>query len=100
MNYVERQHQAGQGRKRYISIMLPGQLEADEWFDLMLTHKNLWPTFTLKGFGTDTVTEKAFRRERRKLQAKHLYMEVKLHWDILRNRLYTGAPTGKSPPGA
>ena len=89
--------QGAPGQRLTISIMLPGQLEADEWFDLMLTHKNLWPTFTLKGFATDTVTEKAFRRERRKLQAKHLYMEVKLHWDILRNRLYTGAPTGKSP---
>ena len=89
--------QGAPGQRLTISIMLPGQLEADEWFDLMLTHKNLWPTFTLKGFATDTVTEKAFRRERRKLQAKHLYMEVKLHWDILRNRMYTSAPTGKSP---
>ena len=42
------------------------------------------------------ITEKPFRKERRRLQAKHLWMEVKLSWNVLSDRMYTVAPTGKS----
>ena len=31
-----------------------------------------------------------------RLQAKHLWMEVKLRWNVLAGRMYTKAPTGKS----
>ena len=37
-----------------------------------------------------------FRKERRRLQAKHLWMEVRLSWHVLAGRMYTPAPTGKS----
>ena len=30
------------------------------------------------------------------MQAKHLWMEVKLSWNVLSGRMYTVAPTGKS----
>ena len=36
------------------------------------------------------------RKERCRLQAKHLWMEVKLNWTVLTDRMYTVAPTGKS----
>ena len=49
-----------------------------DWLDFMLSQKNLWPTFTTKGALTKVITEKTFRKERRRLQAKHLWMEVKL----------------------
>ena len=35
-------------------------------------------------------------KERRRLQAKHLWMEVKLSWHVLADRMYTVAPTRKS----
>ena len=35
-------------------------------------------------------------KERRRLQAKHLWMEVKLSWHVLADRKNTAAPTGKS----
>eukprot|EP00434_Breviolum_minutum_P041318 symbB.v1.2.036756.t1/scaffold5224.1/size29657/3 len=42
------------------------------------------------------VSEQVFSKERRRLQAKHLWMEVKLRWRVLADRMYTKAPTGKS----
>ena len=30
------------------------------------------------------------------LQVKHLWMEVKLRWNVLADQMYTKAPTGKS----
>ena len=42
------------------------------------------------------ITEKTFRKERRRLQAKHLGMEIKLSWNMLSDRMYTEAPTGMS----
>ena len=45
---------------------------------------------------TEEISEKTFRKERRRLQAKHLWMEVKLSWHVLADRMYTAAPTGKS----
>ena len=44
---------------------------------------------------TEEISEQTFRKERR-LQAKHLWMEVKLSWHVLADRMYTSAPTGKS----
>ena len=64
--------------------------------DFMLSQKNLWPTFTTKMALTEGMTEKTLRKERRRLQAKHVWMEVKLNWTVLTNRIYTVAPTGKS----
>ena len=75
--------------------MLPGRQLADDWLDFMLSQKNLWPTFTTRGALTEEITEKTLRKERRRLQAKHLWMEVKLSWNVLADWMYTVAPTGK-----
>ena len=40
--------------------------------------------------------KRPFRKERRRLQAKHLWMEVKLSWNVLADRMYTVALSGKS----
>ena len=64
--------------------------------DFMLSQRNPWPTFTTKGAPTEVITEKTFRKERRRLQAEHLWMEVKLSWNVLSGQMYTVAPTGKS----
>ena len=76
--------------------MLPGRQMADEWLDFMLSQRNLWPTFTTKGAPTEMISEKTFRKERRRLQAKHLWMDIKISWNLLLNRMYTEAPTGMS----
>ena len=84
--------QGAPGQRLTVAIMLPGRQIADDWLDFMLSQKNLWPTFTTKGALTEVITEKTFRKERRRLQAKHLWMEVKLSWNVLTDRMYTVAP--------
>ena len=88
--------QGAHGERLTVAIMLPGRQDADDWLNFMLSQKNLWPTFTTRGTLTEEVSEQVFRKERRRLQAKHLWMEVKLRWRVLADRMYTKAPTGKS----
>ena len=88
--------QGARGERLTVAIMLPGRQNADDWLNFMLSQKNLWPTFTTRGTLTEEVSEQVFRKERRRLQAKHLWMEVKLRWRVLEDRMYTKAPTGKS----
>ena len=76
--------------------MLPGRQDADDWLNFMLSQKNLWPTFTTRGILTEEISEQVFSKERRRLQAKHLWMVVKLRWGVLVDRMYVKAPTGKS----
>ena len=52
-------------------------------------------TFTTRGTLTEEISAQVFSRERRRLQAKHLWMEVKLRWRVLADRMYTKAPTRK-----
>ena len=88
--------QGAPGQRLTVAIMLPGRQDADDWLNFMLSQKNLWPTFTTRGTLTEEISEKTFRKERRRLQAKHLWMEVKLRWQVLADRMYTRALTGKS----
>ena len=88
--------QGAPGQRLTVAIMLPGRQDADDWLNFMLSQKNLWPTFTTRGTLTEEISEQTFRKERRRLQAKHLWMEVKLRWNVLADRMYTAAPTGKS----
>ena len=67
--------------------------DADDWLNFMLSQKNLWPTFTTRGTLTEEISEQTFPKERRRLQAKHLWMEVRLSWHVLAGRMYTSAPT-------
>ena len=86
--------QGAPGQRLTDSIMLPGRQTADDWLDYMLSQRNLWPTFTTKGAAVEMITEKTFRKERRRLQAKHLWMDIKIDWNMLLNRMHTEAPTG------
>ena len=88
--------QGAPGQRLTVAIMLPGRQDADDWLNFMLSQKNLWPTFTTRGTLTEEISEQTFRKERRRLQAKHLWMEVRLSWRVLAGRMYTAAPTGKS----
>ena len=88
--------QGAPGQRLTVAIVLPGRQDADDWLNFMLSQKNLWPTFTTRGSLTEEISEQTFRKERRRLQAKHLWMEVKLRWNVLADRMYTKAPTGKS----
>ena len=44
----------------------------------------------------EEISAQVFSKERKRLQAFHLWMDVKLRWGVLRDRMYVTAPTGKS----
>ena len=88
--------QGARGERLTVAIMLPGQQDPDDWLNFMLSQKNLWPTFTSRGTLTEEVSEKVFSKERRRLQAQHLWMDINLRWRVLEDRMYVKAPTGKS----
>ena len=88
--------QGARGERLTVGIMLPGRQDAEDWLNFMLSQKNLWPTFTTRGTLTEEISEQVFSKERRRLQAKHLWMVVKLRWGALADRMYVKAPTGKS----
>ena len=87
--------QGARGERLTVAIMLPGQQDPDDWLNFMLSQKNLWPTFTSRGTLTEEVSEKVFSKERRRLQAQHLWMEINLRWGVLEDRMYVKSPTGK-----
>ena len=87
--------QGARGERLTIGIMLPGRQDADDWLNFMLSQKNLWPTFTTRGTLIEEISEQVFSKERRRLQARHLWMEVKLRWGVLADRMYVKAPTGE-----
>ena len=86
--------QGAPGERLPVAVMLPGRQMAYDWLDFMLSQRNLWPTFTTKGAPTEKITETTFRKEPHRLHAKHLWMEIKLSWNVLSDRMYTHAPTG------
>ena len=88
--------QGARGERLTVGIMLPGRQDADDWLNFMLSQKNLWPTFTTRGTLTEEFSEQVFSKQRRMLQAKHLWMQVKLRWQVLADRMYVKAPTQKS----
>ena len=79
-------------RKAYSWYHAPGRQDADDWLNFMLSQKNLCPTFTTRGTLTEEISEQVFSKERRRLQAKHLWMVVKLRWGVLADRMYVKAP--------
>ena len=88
--------QGARGERLTVSVMLPGRQDADDWLNFMLSQKNLWPTFTTRGTITEELSAQIFSKERRRLQAHHLWMVVNLKWRVLAARMYVNAPTGKS----
>ena len=88
--------QGARGERLTVGVMLPGRQDPDDWLNFMLSQKNLWPTFTTRSTLTEELSAQAFSKERRRLQAEHLWMNVNLKWGVLGDRMYVQAPTGKS----
>ena len=64
--------QGAPGQRLTVAIMLPGRQDADDWLNFMLSQKNLGPPLQPGGLSQRRFPEKTFRKERRRLQAKHM----------------------------
>ena len=87
--------QGARGERLTVGVMLPGRQDPGDWLNFMLSQKNLWPTFTTRSTLTEELTVQAFSKEKRRLQAEHLWMNINLKWKVLSDRMYVHAPTGK-----
>ena len=84
--------QGARGERLTVGIMLPGRQDADDWLNFMLSQKNMWPAFTTQGTLIEEISEQVFSKERRRLQARHLWMEVKIWWGVLADRNVRQSP--------
>ena len=86
--------QGAQPQKLTVSMLLPGTSSAAEWRDLLQSRRQFWPTLTTRHASLVPVSAEALQRERRQMQAKHLWYNVDIRWVDLKDKLEVLAPTG------
>ena len=79
--------QGAQPQKLTVSMLLPGTSSAVEWRDLL-------HALTTRHASLVQVSAEALQRERRQMQAKHLWYNVDIRWADLKDKLEVLAPTG------
>ena len=73
-----------------VSLLLPGCLEAEDWLLLARQKRHMWPMqMTTHAMASNLPTQQYMRRERRRLQAHHIWEKIKPQWTKLRERLHT-----------
>ena len=88
--------QGAQPQKLTVSMLLPGTSSASEWRDLLQSRRQFWPTLTTRHASLVPVSAEALQRERRQMQAKHLWYNLDIRWVDLKEKLEVLAPTGLS----
>ena len=61
---------------------------------LLQSRRQFWPTLTTRHASLVPVSAEALQRERRQMQAKHLWYNVDIRWSDLKDKLEVLAPTG------
>ena len=74
--------------------LLPGTSSASEWRNLLQSRRQFWPTLTTRHASLVPVSAEALQRERRQMQAKHLWYNLDIRWVDLKDKLEVLAPTG------
>ena len=78
-----------------VSLLLPGPMEADQWLQDVRTSRNMWPLQkTSHVMANQLATEIFMRRERRRLQARHIWEKIEPNWPMIEERVWTKQATG------
>ena len=78
-----------------VSLLLPGTMGADEWLYKVRANRHMWPLQMTSHPAADQLpTELFMRRERRWLQARHIWMEIKPKWHKIKEPIWTKHATG------
>ena len=78
-----------------VSLLLPGTMGADEWLYKVRADRHMWPLQMTSHPAADQLpTELFMRRERRRLQVHHIWMEIKPKWHKIKERIWTKHATG------
>ena len=78
-----------------VSLLLPGPMEADQWLHDVRTSINMWPLQkTSHAMANQLATEIFMRRERRRLEARHIWEKIEPKWPMIKERVWTKQATG------
>ena len=78
-----------------VSLLLPGPMEADQWLHKVRANRHMWPLqMTSHPAANQLPTELFMRRERRRLQARHIWVAIKPDWPMIKARVWTKHATG------
>ena len=69
----------------------------DQWLTDVRASINMWPLQkTAHGMTNQSATEVFMRRERRRLQARHIWEKIEPDWPMIKERVWTKQATGLS----
>ena len=78
-----------------VSLLLPGPMEMDQWLKDVRASINMWPLQKTAHVVTNQMATEVFmRRERRRLQARHIWEKIEPDWPMIRARVWTKQATG------
>ena len=71
-----------------VSLLLPGPMEMDQWLKDVRACINMWPLQKTEHVMTNhMVTEVFMRRERKRLQARHIWDTIEPVWPMIKDRV-------------
>ena len=78
-----------------VSLLLPHPMEADQWLHKVRANRHMWPLqMTSHSAANQLTTEIFMRRERRRLQARHIWKLIQPNWPMIKERVWTKHATG------
>ena len=78
-----------------VSLLLPGSMEMDQWLKDVRASINMWPLQKTAHVMTNQLATEVFmRRERRRLQARHIWEKIEPDWPMIKERVWTKQATG------
>ena len=81
----------------WLVSLLPGPMKMDQWLTDVRASINMWPLQkTAHGMTNQLATEVFMRRERRRLQARHIWEKIEPDWPMIKERVWTKQATGLS----
>ena len=72
-----------------VSLLLPGPMEADQWLHKVRANRHMWPLqMTSHPAANQLLTELFMRRERRRLQVRHIWVSIQPDWPMIKARVW------------
>ena len=82
-----------------VSLLLPGPMDADQWLHDVRACRNMWPLqMTSHAMANQMATDIFMRRERRRLQARHIWEKIEPNWPMIKERVWTSLLAGNCIP--
>ena len=70
-------------------------MEADQWLHKVRASRHMWPLQMTSHAATNQLATDIFmRRERRRLQARHIWEKIQPNWPLIEERIWTKHATG------